>query len=186
MEHDLFGQPIFSDLLNPNSFEKFFHQSFTDICLSFRLPENVFFWEISQRNTDENHLRLFIKEKPYPFSELIKSYHFPVLTITEKNLMTKIGYWEIEYEFNIEDDEFTPQKIEKISYSNSGQLNDFILHQANIALKNYKSQQPSFGCCSKYQDCANKEKCIHENLLYSTSCQYRKNLENNNNFYKQR
>ena len=41
----------------------------------------------------------------------------------------------------------------------------------------------SFGCCDKYIQCSDALKCIHEDLLYSTSCMYRKNLENGKIFY---
>lgn len=42
-----------------------------------------------------------------------------------------------------------------------------------------------FGCCSRYEECSRVEHCIHEDQLYSTSCMYRKNLENGRNFYKE-
>lgn len=41
----------------------------------------------------------------------------------------------------------------------------------------------SFGCCSKYIDCSDVKKCLHDDQLYSTACQYRKNLELGNIFY---
>lgn len=44
----------------------------------------------------------------------------------------------------------------------------------------------SFGCCSKYIECSNADKCLHEDQLYSTACMYRKNLEAGKNFYKGR
>lgn len=40
-----------------------------------------------------------------------------------------------------------------------------------------------FGCCSKYIECSNAKKCLHENLFYSKSCFYRKNLESGKIFY---
>lgn len=42
---------------------------------------------------------------------------------------------------------------------------------------------PSFGCCSKYLECSDAKKCIHDDKLYSTSCMYRKNLESGKIFY---
>lgn len=41
----------------------------------------------------------------------------------------------------------------------------------------------SFGCCSLYEECSNSKKCLHEDILYSTACMYRKNLENGKIFY---
>lgn len=36
---------------------------------------------------------------------------------------------------------------------------------------------PSFGCCSRYQECAELKKCVHQDQVYATACMYRKNLE---------
>ena len=44
---------------------------------------------------------------------------------------------------------------------------------------------PKFGCCSKYQKCSDIGKCVHDDLLYSSACEYRKNLEKGLNFYGQ-
>lgn len=41
----------------------------------------------------------------------------------------------------------------------------------------------SFGCCSKYNECSNARKCLHENPFYSLSCIYRSHLENGEIFY---
>ena len=62
------------------------------------------------------------------------------------------------------------------------------------ALRNYLSQlfawelkhfNPSntFSCCSKYTECSDALKCIHENSMYARGCEYRKNLENGKIFY---
>lgn len=42
---------------------------------------------------------------------------------------------------------------------------------------------PKFGCCDKFEKCSDERKCLHKDLLYSTACMYRKNLENNRIFY---
>ena len=41
----------------------------------------------------------------------------------------------------------------------------------------------SFGCCDKYIKCSDAKKCLHSDLLYSTACMYRKNLESGKIFY---
>ena len=33
---------------------------------------------------------------------------------------------------------------------------------------------PEFGCCSKYKECEQAEKCLHIDPLYATACQYQK------------
>lgn len=57
--------------------------------------------------------------------------------------------------------------------------------QENIlyCLSKYRSKAKSFGCCSKYEECSNVMRCIHENRLYSTACLYRRNLESGRIFY---
>lgn len=43
---------------------------------------------------------------------------------------------------------------------------------------------PKFGCCSKYKQCSSCGICVHNDLLYSSACEYRRNLEAGHNFYK--
>ena len=40
-----------------------------------------------------------------------------------------------------------------------------------------------FGCCSKYRECSEARKCIHENQFYAKACWYRMNLEDGKIFY---
>lgn len=41
----------------------------------------------------------------------------------------------------------------------------------------------SFGCCSQYEKCSDKGRCVHENPFYSLGCIYRSHLENGEIFY---
>lgn len=41
-----------------------------------------------------------------------------------------------------------------------------------------------FGCCGRYKECSEKEKCVHPDLIYASVCQYKKNLDKGNAFYK--
>lgn len=51
-------------------------------------------------------------------------------------------------------------------------------------LKAYRSSvQPEFGCCEKYKECSDAGKCIHKNVMFSTACQYKRNLEAGKRFY---
>ncbi|MGX8701556.1 hypothetical protein [Caproiciproducens sp.] len=42
---------------------------------------------------------------------------------------------------------------------------------------------PAFGCCSKYVECSDAKRCLHEDIAYATACQYRANLESGRIFY---
>ena len=144
-----------------NNFVIDFSDELTQICHSFRLSENVFFWEFSKTKDGKKTFRLLIKENPYPFSQEIKPSTFLVLTIMEISLVTKTGRWEVYY-----GGVASNRKKEKILYNEPERLKEFVLKQSELSLKNYKSSFPPFGCCSKWEKCANEERCIHENLLY--------------------
>lgn len=60
---------------------------------------------------------------------------------------------------------------------------EYIKKNVYYALDHYSSKAGSYGCCSKYIECSKAGKCLHENLLHSKGCSYRKNLENGNIFY---
>ena len=40
-----------------------------------------------------------------------------------------------------------------------------------------------FGCCSRFVECSDARKCVHENKLFSMACHYRHNLDNGRIFY---
>lgn len=40
-----------------------------------------------------------------------------------------------------------------------------------------------FDCCSKYSECSDARRCVHEDAIYSTACTYRRHLENGKIFY---
>lgn len=62
-------------------------------------------------------------------------------------------------------------------------LVDYIRKNTEYCLANYESKVESFGCCSKFEECSNAKKCIHENKLYSKACTYRSHLDNGRIFY---
>lgn len=66
---------------------------------------------------------------------------------------------------------------------NSDDLIPLLMECVRQALKNYSPKASSFACCSRYEECSDEGRCIHENKLYSKACQYRKNLEKGQIFY---
>lgn len=43
---------------------------------------------------------------------------------------------------------------------------------------------PSFGCCSKYKECSDAGKCLHDDIFYaSAACQYKHHLDSGEIFY---
>lgn len=51
----------------------------------------------------------------------------------------------------------------------------------NIFLTSFSFQK--FDCCAKFEQCSNDKKCLHDDIIYSSSCVYRKHLENGRIFY---
>lgn len=47
----------------------------------------------------------------------------------------------------------------------------------------YISNEESFGCCSKYIECSDNLKCVHDNIRFRVACMYKKNLDNGKIFY---
>ena len=62
-------------------------------------------------------------------------------------------------------------------------LLQYIGKNVRYCVEHYKSKADGFGCCSKFKDCSDARKCLHDNLLYSKACAYRANLENGHIFY---
>ena len=67
-------------------------------------------------------------------------------------------------------------------FDNSEHYSDFCKLIVSIYLDSVKF--PQFGCCDRFNRCSAEKKCVHDDLLYSTACMYRKNLESGNIFYE--
>ena len=66
---------------------------------------------------------------------------------------------------------------------NTEALNDFLIAAFKEAVNNYKPKE-LFGCCSKYLECSDQKKCLHENSFYhKVCCWYRKSLDKGRIFY---
>lgn len=50
-------------------------------------------------------------------------------------------------------------------------------------LSNYKSKEPTYGCCHLYNECSDARKCISKDKMYATVCAYKKNLDAGKIFY---
>ena len=50
-------------------------------------------------------------------------------------------------------------------------------------LSNYKSKEPTYGCCHLYNECSDARKCISADKIYATVCAYKKNLDAGKIFY---
>lgn len=59
---------------------------------------------------------------------------------------------------------------------------EYIKDNILYCLANYESKN-SFGCCSRFIECSDAKKCVHENKVYSMGCKYRANLDMGKIFY---
>ncbi len=59
----------------------------------------------------------------------------------------------------------------------------YVKNIIHYRIKLYVSSSAPFGCCSKFVECSDAKKCVHENKLYATACMYRMNLESGRIFY---
>ncbi len=72
----------------------------------------------------------------------------------------------------------------KVRFKTSSEtLPTYIKKNTEYCIENYVSKADSFGCCSRFNDCSDAKKCVHENKLYSKACMYRNNLDNGRIFY---
>ena len=112
-----------------------------------------------------------------------------VLRITEENLVKEGKYIKISVtNSNQLGDIETPEDAREMASGlrfrpDSESLFPYIEQSIRYALANYQSKADSFGCCSRFIECSDARKCVHENKLYSKACIYRVHLENNQIFY---
>lgn len=71
---------------------------------------------------------------------------------------------------------------ERIDFYNLDEMMGMAKESIFAELELYESTL-IFGCCSRYEQCSNEGKCIHDYKLYAKGCQYRKNLEKGMIFY---
>lgn len=50
-------------------------------------------------------------------------------------------------------------------------------------LTQYKSKEPTYGCCHLYEECSNAKRCVSKKKIYATVCAYKRNLDAGRIFY---
>ena len=64
----------------------------------------------------------------------------------------------------------------------SDSICEFLRNVVLRGLASYESNS-SFACCSRFIQCSDAKKCVHDNKLYAKGCKYRANLEAGRIFY---
>ena len=65
----------------------------------------------------------------------------------------------------------------------SPMLTKYLYHNTIYCLQGYVSKASRFGACSRFIECSDAKRCVHENKLYSKACMYRDNLDQGRIFY---
>lgn len=65
----------------------------------------------------------------------------------------------------------------------SSELIPYLERLMRDRLENYKSTEPTYGCCHLYVECSNARKCLSKDKMYATACSYRKNIMAGRFFY---
>lgn len=75
-------------------------------------------------------------------------------------------------------------ETQRIRFNKSAStLIDYVRVNVEYCVDRYESKAARFGCCSRFIECSDRKKCVHENRLYSKACSYRENLEKGQIFY---
>jgi hypothetical protein len=89
-----------------------------------------------------------------------------------------------EYEKYLPNPEVLPSKWVQIRLKEFDEINTLKDSIGNILRYEIKrTHGDPFGCCSKYLECSDSRKCVHEDFLLSLGCQYRTNLLEDRIFY---
>ena len=163
------------------------------LIVELELPEKSLYLRTETGKNDTITSRsICIYEPEYP--KLIKANedknrNAVVLRITEKHLKKEGNYLDVSVTDSnqIGDIETPPDAIEMANSIRLRPDSDYLIpyfeKSVHYALANYQSKAASFGCCSRFMECSNVKKCVHENKLYSKACMYREHLDNGEIFY---
>lgn len=160
-----------------------------DIISELELPENGLILQ-KNRGTKKITFSICINEPPFPATKddlkKINSIQ-SILNIEEQKnsiilTISNNANLDISYPENIRYKE--KGNLSKI-YFPIGEctIYEYIKSIIYSRIKRYVSSAALFGCCSKFNECSDAKKCVHENKLYSTACMYRLNLESGKIFY---
>lgn len=126
-----------------------------------------------------------------PKSRVIVSKNGDSMNIKEKNDSLELIIDQVQYgdigicpeDSVIKNLKSDPYNIHIIIKKDSDKLIEFVETNTRYALARYTSKADRFGCCSRFIECSDAKRCLHENKLYSKACMYRSHLEAGHIFY---
>lgn len=160
------------------------------------LPENSLYLKINYKKEDATKITSYnvaIWEPDYPpKTRVIVSKNDSAMIIYDKadtlNIvvgLTQFGDCKKPKHAEIKElkSDLDAGCIRLIFDKNSLELIDFVREHVLYTLARYVSKASRFGCCSKFEECSDAKKCVHENKLYSKACMYRSHLDAGRIFY---
>lgn len=173
------------------SLEKAINNIFQEIIIEMELPANSLYIHSNKGKGKETSKSLCISKPEYPkiphsnntqtksaiilnisinnnIELIIKNIQFKKITVPSDAIIRVVNF----------DKEFT----HVVFYKENQNLYDYIKANIIYCINNYEFSD-AFGCCSKYNECSDAKRCLHENKLYAKGCYYRKNLESGKIFY---
>ncbi|MBU3101698.1 MULTISPECIES: hypothetical protein [Clostridium] len=173
------------------SLENVIEHIFQDIIIEMELPTNSLYIHSNKGKGKETSKSLCISKPEYPqiphsnntqtksaiilnisvnnnIELIIKNKQFKEITVPSDAIIRGVN----------SDKEFTHVVFDKESEI----LHNYIKAHTIYCINNYEFSD-TFGCCSKYNECSDAKRCLHENKLYAKGCYYRKNLESGQIFY---
>lgn len=145
------------------------------------------------RNKNADSYSILISEPPYPTGSERLGGEQSIMKITPKsnsydldillNTFDNIPYPDNTSYKKLKQNGNNPQHVIVSFSADSLELYPYIESVVLYRLALYRTAESTFSCCSKFNQCSDAKKCIHENKLYSTACTYRRNLESDRIFY---
>lgn len=179
-------------LTSSNTFEEKVISILKNIIVEEELPETGLRLRKNDRKNDSSY-SVLISEPPYPIGSerlggeqsiaklsIIKgAYEIDIL----QDVLDEISCPDFATVKQLKKNGNSPQHVVVTFLHDSPELYSFINSVILYRLKHYRTAESTFSCCSKFMQCSDAKKCVHENKLYSTACTYRQNLENGRIFY---
>lgn len=144
---------------------------------------NIVKFELQEtKNKSENAYFIYVKAEPTPwrldsstktltkikFGKKVSYVSFPV------SCANTLDAYSIYYS-KIKSEDALRVSIDEFSIISPQIIKDLF---TNIMLAAFNFQ--AFGCCGKFKECEKTGICIHDDILYSTACQYRKIISKEN------
>ena len=130
----------------------------------------------TNNKSEKNAYFIYVKAEPTPW-RLDSS----TKTLTKIKFGRKVNYisFPVSYAKILSDYSISYSKIKsedalRVSIDEFSTVSPEIIKHlfTNLMLDAFNFQ--SFGCCGKFKECEKEKICLHDDILYSTACQWRK------------